>query len=134
MSNAYLVVKEQGVRHGVTGRKPNIVPDGTKWCSWHQKPCPKDSFTGTERSCVDGKYAYHIRNKYGLTIEEFDNFRKAQNDVCGVCGGEWKYVDHNHYTGKVRGLLCPRCNTLVGFLETNPNSVELAKDYIARNE
>lgn len=113
----------------------NIVPDGTRWCSWHGTHHDISEFSGKERSCKAGKYAYHIQRKYGIGLLEYQNLIDIQHDKCAVCGsGGWKYVDHNHKTGKVRGLLCPRCNTLVGYIETSPDNIQKAIDYIARNE
>ena|ERR1700677_313284 len=62
---------------------------------------------------------------YGLTIEQFDIMRKQQNYCCAICNiNEDKlpkklHVDHNHDTGKVRGLLCGNCNTALGLLKEN---------------
>lgn len=41
-------------------------------------------------------------------------------------------VDHNHTTGKVRGLLCRRCNSTIGFMNDNTKTVQAAADYLAR--
>ena len=63
-----------------------------------------------------------LKAKYGLTIEDYDRMFEAQNGVCYICGqlnydGRRLCVDHSHKTGKVRKLLCYRCNFLVGTVE-----------------
>lgn len=66
--------------------------------------------------------------KYGITIDEYNNLRHNQNYTCAICGkhetevaqGRAKktehalHVDHCHTSGKVRGLLCTNCNTVLG--------------------
>lgn len=64
--------------------------------------------------------------KYGLTPESYDALHAAQGGVCAVCrqaetstnqyGPLNLSVDHCHRTGKVRGLLCARCNRSLGLL------------------
>lgn len=60
--------------------------------------------------------------KYGITIEEYNKLLEEQDGCCKICGKyftEYKRdfsVDHNHTTGKVRGLLCNSCNTGIGLL------------------
>jgi len=71
--------------------------------------------------------------KYGLTIKEFDELSTKQNGCCAVCGNSEKlHVDHNHQTGKVRGLLCRGCNTALGSLKENPDTIQKLKDYIIK--
>lgn len=67
------------------------------------------------------------RHKYGITLAQYNDMHAAQGGCCAICkesdrGSVEKpyhrlHVDHSHETGKVRGLLCRRCNTSVGFLE-----------------
>ena len=58
--------------------------------------------------------------KYGLTIGQFNELKKSQNYLCKICGENETnlklklFVDHCHATGKVRGLLCQSCNTMIG--------------------
>ena len=66
--------------------------------------------------------------RYGLDLEGYNDLRKKQNYCCAVCHKHEKdvsqgraktpetalHVDHNHLTGKVRGLLCTNCNTILG--------------------
>ncbi len=61
---------------------------------------------------------------------------EAQNGKCAMCGNplpeDFKkaYWDHCHLTNKFRGLIHPICNTVVGYLETNPELVEKAREYV----
>ena len=68
---------------------------------------------------------------FGITIEQYEQMLADQNGECAICGGTDKKkslaVDHDHETGKIRGLLCGRCNPSVGFLL---NSVERAQKII----
>lgn len=64
----------------------------------------------------------HIKRSYGVTLEQYDQMCEQQGGVCAICGsvdpnGRRLAVDHDHKTGKVRGLLCSRCNLGAGFIE-----------------
>lgn len=66
--------------------------------------------------------ARHIFRKYKLTKEQYENLLKQQNNCCGICSKQFRStpnVDHNHITGKVRGLLCNYCNSMLGWYELN---------------
>lgn len=80
-------------------------------------------------------YARKYRlSMYGLTPQTFQDVLGSQNNACAICAREFTrtpHVDHEHRTGKVRGLLCARCNTLVGYLE-DPLRVTADK-YIEEN-
>lgn len=63
--------------------------------------------------------AKHRQRTYGLSPEEHDRMLAAQNGACAICKTipSKFHVDHCHLTGRVRGLLCPACNTGVGHVE-----------------
>lgn len=62
-----------------------------------------------------------LMRKYGLTPEDVEAMRVAQDGRCLICRVEGDlFVDHHHGTGQVRGLLCPSCNTFLGRVEANP--------------
>jgi hypothetical protein len=76
--------------------------------------------------------------KYGLTPDDYDNLLKKQNGVCAICGkfeiaaGTFNlHVDHCHDTGKVRGLLCGKCNAGIALLKHNQTSLLSAGIYLA---
>lgn len=57
----------------------------------------------------------HLKRKYGITPEKFDEMSASQNGACAVCGStERLVIDHDHETGAVRGLLCNSCNLALG--------------------
>lgn len=75
----------------------------------------------------------------GMTVEDYDALLKLQNGRCGICErlpnwtlATWKrfQVDHDHKTGRIRGLLCSHCNTGLGHFLDNVNSLERAIVYI----
>lgn len=81
----------------------------------------------------------HLKHKYGLSLDEFNAMVEAQNGVCAICNqapkGKGKnstlHVDHDHETGKVRALLCNRCNLVIGHLEEDPDLLQSAIEYLA---
>lgn len=76
-------------------------------------------------------FAYHINKTYGLTVEQYDQIFQNQSGCCAICNKNKKlWIDHDHNTGNVRGLLCPSCNTLVGYIETHIDLIEKTVEYI----
>lgn len=65
------------------------------------------------------KRRWNLSTRYGITPEQVDAMRSAQSGVCGICVLPMKRecIDHCHTTGKVRGLLCHRCNITLHALE-----------------
>lgn len=75
---------------------------------------------------------------YGITLADYDAMLAAQSGLCAICsagepGGNanhW-HVDHNHQTGRVRGLLCTRCNIGLGYFQDDPDRLANALAYLA---
>lgn len=81
--------------------------------------------------------AFNIRkHKYGVTKERYFKLFEKQKGKCGVCGcrppkGDHSFhIDHNHRTGKVRGLLCRRCNNGLGFFRDQVRLIRKAVRYL----
>ena len=85
-----------------------------------------------------------LRATYGLTAEDFDAMAEVQEWVCAVCEQpEDKVsetgvllplsVDHDHDTGRVRGLLCHKCNTAIGLLRDDPELADRVAEYLRLN-
>ena len=94
----------------------------------------------------DRALVYEIERKskmkkvYGISIEDYDRMLKEQGGGCAICGvtapGErTKYfaVDHCHATGKVRGLLCVKCNRGLGLFNDHVQRLQNAAEYLKRS-
>ena len=75
--------------------------------------------------------------KYGITLEDYNKMLKLQNNKCLICLRDFiKFkgnVDHNHKTGKIRGILCPTCNRVLGLFKDDINRFQRAIDYLKKN-
>jgi hypothetical protein len=65
----------------------------------------------------------HLRTKYGMEPEEWAELLRAQENRCALCltehpkGKNGWHTDHDHATGRVRGILCQSCNHVIGLIE-----------------
>ena len=84
------------------------------------------------RTCYNR--SLRIKKRFGITMEELAVFCQSQGGRCVLCGATEKLVlDHNHETGKLRGLLCGHCNSMIGFARDNIVVLEKAIIYIRDN-
>jgi len=78
--------------------------------------------------------------KYGLDVEKYNIMVDGQGGKCAICdnSNDSLVVDHCHETGKVRSLLCNKCNILLGMIESgfkrNENILNLSLEYLKKNE
>jgi recombination endonuclease VII len=81
---------------------------------------------------------YWLQAKYDITEDEYIRLYNAQDGRCAICGihpaDKLLCVDHDHKTGLVRGLLCVRCNTGIGYFLDNIGSLIAAAIYLERFE
>lgn len=84
-----------------------------------------------------------LKIEYGITLLEYDNLYQVQSGCCAICKihqSVYKktfHVDHNHETGKIRGLLCFSCNFRVGRVEArkcrfHDNWILFANEYLKK--
>lgn len=77
-----------------------------------------------------------IRN-FGIGLSEHEKMKNQQGNKCMICSSSFTEalvpnIDHDHSTGKVRGLLCRGCNTGLGMFKDNPTKLQLAIEYLRR--
>jgi hypothetical protein len=91
-----------------------------------------------------------LKSMFGITLDQYNEMLNSQNGVCKICGKpstkkqrrgknceetpECLSVDHDHITGKIRGLLCYKCNTGIGKFDDDPIMLQKAADYIRENQ
>ena len=77
-----------------------------------------------------------LKNKFNLTEEEYLKIFEDQEHKCGICATEVtpfasdSHVDHDHKTGKVRGILCCHCNSGLGWFKDSKESLMNAVLYL----
>ena len=81
-----------------------------------------------------------LKKRFNITLEQYDKMLEEQNGVCAICKSlETKIlwgavirlsVDHDHKTGKVRGLLCDRCNRALGTVNDDANLLKKLIKYL----
>jgi len=76
------------------------------------------------------------RKNYNLEPHEYDKLIQDANNLCMICksppGRKSLNIDHDHKTGKVRGLLCHGCNTAIGLMKDDVNILTKAIKYLKR--
>lgn len=80
----------------------------------------------------------NLKSQFGIDLETYEAMFEAQGGQCLVCGGASKSgrrlaVDHDHKTGRVRGLLCSECNTALGQAGDSPERLRALADYLEAN-
>lgn len=76
---------------------------------------------------------WQLRRDYGITLKDYNEMLRLQNNSCKLCEVspiKKPAVDHNHTTGKVRGIVCQGCNIVIGFFESRPQAVDNVKQYL----
>ena len=113
-------------------------PEKVKQANLKHREKRKDFYNSPE-GILSSRRA-HLKRMYGISLEDYDKMSEEQNHKCQICGKtEMNYrnkvlcVDHNHSTGKVRGLLCGLCNSGLGkFLENKQymlNAIKYLEKY-----
>lgn len=85
---------------------------------------------------------FHLKTNFNLTLDDYDKLFQQQNGICAVCknpeiaknqfGNKRLAVDHNHLTGKIRGLLCSKCNGGLGNFDDNIDLLLNAIEYLRK--
>lgn len=97
-------------------------------------------FRAGRRRCNDCRWLIRRCQNHGITLEDFHRMYESQRGLCAICGQPQTrvcrgkvlplYIDHDHKTGRARGLLCAPCNTAIGLLEEDPERFQKALAYM----
>ena len=78
-----------------------------------------------------------LTKQYGLTLSDYRAMLQLQEHKCAICERSIKegtaYVDHDHGTGKIRGILCNHCNLAIGHLQESLKIAESVVFYLIRS-
>jgi len=133
---------EAAARREYYAKNPEKHCEATrKWC----RDNPEQHAATKRKWCrknPDKIAAHHRKANYGLTDGDFKNLLELQQGGCAICGfvfpiitGDRKvspHVDHCHTSGKIRGLLCSGCNTVLGRAKDSVHILEKAIQYLQK--
>jgi hypothetical protein len=120
------------------GTNPRQV-DSNKSRACYCKQCWSDRSNEWNKKNRDHIRDKKFRQKFGITLADYHRMSAAQGHACAICktpqsdGGRFFAVDHNHETGKVRGLLCGSCNCAIGLLKDSPLVLHSAIEYLNKH-
>lgn len=112
-----------------------ILEQHSKWCENN-----KEHIREYNSKTSEYRRNQALKTKYGITIEDYDKLLETQSNGCAICGktpeknGRRLYVDHDHETGIIRGLLCRDCNLILGFAHDNISTLARAINYLEENQ
>lgn len=97
-------------------------------------------FYSSEKGIISSRRA-HLKRMFNMTLEEYNQKLEEQNNQCAICKSYNIHdkhgvlaVDHCHKTNKVRGLLCFKCNTILGSVNDNKTILKNAIKYLQKYE
>ena len=119
---------------------PKSPGGGRQYCDEHQAEAKErrrvDAIHRMKAWSLENAEYHRLLNRaavYGLSVNEFLSMVDDHDGCCAICrafGGLKLEIDHDHITGKVRGLLCTSCNRLLGLAGDKPYVLEAAAAYL----
>lgn len=113
------------------------VETGNTWeCRACKRASAKRWATKNPSKIASKARVQNLRRRYGIGVEAYEALLAAQNGKCAICGRLPRMrrlaVDHDHQTGRIRGLLCMPCNMALGKLGDDVAGVTKALNYLLK--
>lgn len=147
--------ERRGLPPAVPKPRAPEVPDGMKWCrdcgevrpldgfpiatgkangyASYCKPCFQARVVASRIKVHGDRREYHLRHRYGIGVADVERMLADQDNKCLICDKpDPEHVDHDHGTGRVRGILCFNCNQGLGNFRDDLRSLGRAVDYLMR--
>lgn len=105
------------------------------------KPCATERSRQWRLKNRDRARDTYLQKEYGISLAQHTQMFLDQSGSCAICGVEecnaprsTLFVDHDHNTGEVRGLLCHHCNSGLGHFMDNPEWLKGAAVYLSKEK
>ncbi len=140
---------QKGWSAGTVGLLHNPLKGKKMPEAWRQKLCKPKSITykgEKNHSWKGGDFARKDRmliKQYGITLKQYQDLFISQDNRCGICGkyqeknpsrSQVFHLDHDHASGKVRGILCQPCNLGLGLFKDNIQTLENTVSYLKKHQ
>lgn len=107
--------------------KPCCYKAGQRWSAKHPEALARIRKKSSRKE--------RLKRFYGLTVADYEVLILKSGGKCAVCQNPFpsikqRHIDHDHVTGKIRGLLCQRCNNALGLLDDSPERLRAAAAYL----
>lgn len=122
------------------GGQPESITKSKGVTEFYCKQCIKERYLLRRSVALIEMRRGHLARKFGIDEDEYESLMHAQGGVCAICSQpETKVsrgsvsalsVDHDHETGKIRGLLCSSCNVGLGYFRDDLELLSNAIDYL----
>jgi endogenous inhibitor of DNA gyrase (YacG/DUF329 family) len=128
--------------NGLPSRYPqgHFNPKKCRNCGTMYTPNAPSIYYCSQRCADVGHISAYLMRNYGITYADYTVMEEAQDHRCALCDrkgytmAEYHIlklvVDHDHKTGRVRGLLCHDCNRALGLLKDNLNTISKIPQYL----
>ncbi len=122
-----------GCKRGHDAEHWTILPSGLAVCL----KCKREN---AAKYRLENRERIRFKNRlsrYSMLVSEFEALWEKQRGACSICGMLFEddnyRIDHDHETGRVRGLLCASCNTAMGLFKDAPAVLLNAVRYLVQN-
>ena len=125
----------KAARDGKTSRCKVCASAATRKWYAENLEWARGSSARSRKNNPDAYWRRYYKREYGITLDQYNEMLEVQGGVCAICGNTCQTrsrlaVDHDHETGKVRGLLCNGCNRGIGLLNDSPELLRAAIGYL----
>jgi len=144
LSRMNLLLKEDGLLYEIcSGHAHTKINRGQTY--WIVKKLNSEServFDKTFTKHMPSPYNYKksrngsLKRTFNINLDEYNKMLQEQNGNCAICGKHFSKfdkslaVDHNHINGENRGLLCFKCNILLGYAEDDIEILQSSIKYL----
>ncbi len=128
------VLKDYSEYHTRGGRQRHLFKSSCKEC--HKK---RAKAYYHKVNTPDKQRSHNLKRSFGISVETYEDMLSKQNGLCKICKvpasslSKRLAVDHDHKTGKIRGLLCLYCNTGLGKFRDSTDLMLEAIKYLKEN-
>ena len=140
-----VVVCDECSRKFEVAHNSRVKPENRRFCSKECKTSCRNRFAYANNKESFLEYyrtvgrQRRLKENYGLTLSDYEAMYASQNALCAICDkpeptpGKLLNVDHDHAPGKIRRLLCTKCNCGLGNFLDNENLLLKAAEYLTQH-